>query len=465
MNPSPVIVGIIAALAIAAASAQAPVSPADQRALNPQPLPPKSLASPLERRALNPQPLPPKSSASPLDRRALNPQPLPPKSSASPLDRRALNPQPLPPKVPTTPVRRDTPATLTERPPTIPPSAAQAPAPNDLLQLDDRAIIIVGGKPVPAGEIKQEILAELAKLAGPPKTIKSGTRKSAVLAQANTGRVPLSRRMPQVASNEPASRLGVAAPPQARVGELASIKPPLRLDAISKGSVPNARALLCLDKGPPTLSEVSGPLRPGKTVTLDGLCLGERPGAVEIIGQFPGGKLKPPFAAWTMTHIELTMPADIRGAVDHAASVTVVAADGRRTPAVQAQYVAARERVEVPESRWFPGPRFEQALAVNARSTSNPARAGQLPRSVRVNPQCALNTMEVVVLAGAVTAINGWEDGLPNEASVAIDWLGVCLNTTISKREILVGGIRYESACRVALHARAWADCPTGVTP
>lgn len=79
-------------------------NPLTTRALNPQPLPPKTIqrfgTSGVEYRMLNPQPLPPKAvqlnSTSDSGARMLNPQPLPPKAIAS--ESVTLNPQPLPPK-------------------------------------------------------------------------------------------------------------------------------------------------------------------------------------------------------------------------------------------------------------------------------------------------------------------------------------------------------------------------------
>jgi hypothetical protein len=79
-------------------------------AVNPQPLPQKSLVAKIGRLgdsvSLNPQPLPPKSLAAKIGRLgdsvSLNPQPLPPKSLAAKIGRLgdsvSLNPQPLPPK-------------------------------------------------------------------------------------------------------------------------------------------------------------------------------------------------------------------------------------------------------------------------------------------------------------------------------------------------------------------------------
>ena len=55
--------------------------------------------------------------------------------------------------------------------------AAAAPAGKGLFSLDDRAIIIVGGKTTTAGQVKRALQAEIAAKAGAPKTVRGGARK------------------------------------------------------------------------------------------------------------------------------------------------------------------------------------------------------------------------------------------------------------------------------------------------
>lgn len=391
---------------------------------------------------------------------------------ASPLGQRALNPQPLPPKSPDSiaaPARLDAPKAIAPTPIQPDPSGMRAPTRGDLFQMEDRAIIIVGGKPVAAGEIKMAIRDAIAKQAGPPRVFKVGARKAAVTsagakaAAARPGALPQQNmQVPGVPRAGAKENLAQAA----RSGPASVLAQGEKSMVVPTRAAPNVRELKCLDRGPPTIGDVSGVLTPGGKISVHGLCLGERPGQVEIIGQFPGGKLKPAFAAWDMTGVELVIPADVRGATDHAVAVTVVTADGRRSAAVQAQFQALRERVEVPASRWSPGSNFELSAADDQMKTSNKAYAGQLTRTVRVNPQCGLDTMEVVALAGVVNGVTGWEAGPPNESSVVIDWRGICLETMTLTKILFVGHIRHdESACRVALQARAWAHCPAGVLP
>jgi hypothetical protein len=79
--------------------------------------------------------------------------------------------------------------------------------------------------------------------------------------------------------------------------------------------------------------------------------------------------------------------------------------------------------------------------------------------------------MDALVLSGAVTEIRGWgTQGLPNEASVSIDWMGTCTEkTTISQNNYVVyqeaASLSYNSACRVAFQTQASAYCPAGIAP
>jgi hypothetical protein len=233
--------------------------------------------------------------------------------------------------------------------------------------------------------------------------------------------------------------------------------------------------LRCPDKGPPKMSESPGKLKAGGTATVWGQCFGDRPGKVEVIGQFPGGKLVLPFLAWDNNSIELSIPLTIRGAVDHVVSVTVVSADGKASTAMQAQFVAARERVEVPDRLWSPGAGFDFAATSSTHQLIDPedvneAHAGQAAKTLRVQPQCALDTMDATVISGAITEIRGWEQGPPNEAAVTIDWVGTCINTKTSTHYNYIvvedsSDILTRSACRVAFTTRAWAYCPAGIAP
>ena len=351
------------------------------------------------------------------------------------------------------------------------------PAAKGLFALDDRAIIIVGGKNTTAGAVKRALQAEISAKAGAPKTVKGGARKldlAALLGSGHSGPKPapsgqaglLPPGAPKPTTSTPATASAQQSAQVLRPGVTQSV-------SASKEAVSLAM-LRCPDKGPPKMTESPGKLKAGGTATVWGQCFGDRSGKVEVIGQFPGGKLTLPFTAWDNNSIELSIP-PVRGAADHVVAVTVVTADGKTSTAMQAQFVAARERVEVPDRLWSPGAGFEFAATSSTRQLIDPeevneAHAGQAAKTLRVQPQCALDTMDATVLSGGITEIRGWEQGPPNEAAVTIDWVGTCINTKTSTHYDYIvvedsSAIVTRSACRVAFTTRAWAYCPAGIAP
>jgi hypothetical protein len=396
-----------------------------------------------------------------------------------------LNPQPLPPAQPAPggPLKPGLDSRVKQIQPIAPlvndKASAQTSAskiPKNLFDVEDRAIIIVGGKQSTAGELKKALLAEIGKKAGSSKTIKGGARTLDLVALNVTNGAINSPASPRTMERPSAN--GKPKPPISQTAS-ASTSTQAAIGSGSALTVPASRAretkdslsiALCLDKGPPLIDEVEKRLKPGTRVMVWGRCLGDRPGRVEIIGQFPGGKLTPAFTSWEMTGIEIEIPANIRGAADHAVAISVVTAEGKTTPAKQAQFVAARERINVPDRLWSPNAKFEASATGGAAST-NTAYSGQLSRTLRINPQCALYEMDALVLSGAITQIRGWETpGPPNEASVLIDWMGTCTEkTTISQNNYVVfqgsASLSYDSACRVAFQTQASAYCPAGIAP
>ncbi len=406
-----------------------------------------------------------------------------------------LNPQPLPPKKPALgdPAKAIIGNSIKQQPAltqfganantSTDAKAAAAQLSKNLFSMEDRVIIIVGGKQTTAGEVKKKIHAEIAKKAGPPKTVKGGARKLDLAAlNVKSGAANAPPAPPRTMNHEitlhnlgTGAKKSPALTPSAAAlsSQTAGLAARVRKDSISSSGsslIHSFSESQCLDKGPPVISEVEGRLKPGGKVTLWGRCLGDRAGRVEIIGQFPGGKLKPAFTAWDMTVIDLEIPANIRGATDHAVAVTVVTADGKTSPAMQAQFAAAREWVEVPERLWSPGASFELSSAEGTEISQNKAYSGQLKKSLRINHQCALDTMDAIVLSGNVTEINGWVQGPPNEASVTMSWFGSCSGQIFQHKETdwdlsVTFYNSYASACRVAFQARAWAYCPVGIAP
>ena len=336
----------------------------------------------------------------------------------------------------------------------------QAATPGVRPGMEDRAIIIVGGKSLTMGELKKNLFADIAAKAGPPKTIKSSARKLDFAQPTPQNTMQRSTGGGKKSSLSAKSESLVSLPGK----DMSRLKTDAQHVSISEMRCPNN------GKGPPKISEIQGKLIVGKRVTVWGECFGDRTGRVEIIGPFPGGKLNPAFVSWDQNSIEFDIPS-VRGATDSdGATLTVVTADGKTSAPMQAQFVAARERIEVPDRLWSPNASFELSSAENTYANANKASHGQLAKSLRINPQCALETMDVVILSGGVTAINGWEQpGPPNEAAVTLDWVGTCTGTTIKTTytSIVALGddVSFTSACRVAFQTRAWAYCPVGVAP
>jgi len=344
-------------------------------------------------------------------------------------------------------------------------------------EMEDRAIIIVSGRQTTVGEQKRKLDAEITAKSGAPKTVRGSARKIDLAALNATS--PATARA-GIAQSKTASIARVAQAPALLTNQSLTQTQPSAKTTIAGMRVDKAgsySAQKCLDKGPPVISEVRGTLKVGGQVDVWGRCFGDRAGRVEIIGQFPGGKLQAVFAAWDAGAVTIAIPGNVSGATDHTVAVSVVTAEGKVSPAVQAKFVAARARVEVPERLWSPSGRFE--LAANEESPtsggstrgslgSNRAHAGATPMSVRVNPQCALDDVVTSSVYGSVTDIKGWELGPPYEASVTIAWQGTCSSFVVSRTEnlsLLGPEETASSSCRVAFQARAWAYCPVGINP
>ena len=362
----------------------------------------------------------------------------------------------------------------------------------NLFDLDDRAIIIVSGRHTTAAELKKSVRAEIEQKDGPPRVVHAGARHSAVLelhrappapsapsraAAVNTGHAKL---LPSAAGASPLPALSQTLPALGSKGTatiLAGNERGAYAEVSNQKRGDLFKEITCADKGPPAIAEVRGKLIPGGTVTLDGRCFGDRTGRVEVIGQFPGGKLATPFTAWDMNTVVIQVPANVRGATDHAVAVTVVTAEGKTSAAMQAKFVAARERVEVPARLWSPNANFDMSSTEEIWNTeksldfkTNRASAGNVAMKLRVNPQCALDAMDANVLRGSVKQIAGFEAGPPNEAAVTIDWGGSCSRLTkITSYSYVIASVgddyQVTEACSVAFQVRAWAYCPMGVAP
>jgi hypothetical protein len=321
---------------------------------------------------------------------------------------------------------------------------ARAAIRSDLLDMDDRAIIIVGGREVTAGDVKRDILQRL-----PPP---SGTA--------------------QRVNAPPRSQPGTAL--IARPGEIIGGLRRAETVGVGREVIEAATAIDC-NKGP-LVGRMQGVVSPGETISIAGACFGSTPGSIEIIGQFSGptagaGPMRLDFVSWTDGEIVARTP-PIQGP-DQVVSLTVVRADGRRSGTKPSRFVATRERVDVPSHYWQPSPRY-QWRGVFERSYdmfrdnfdgTRARNSGTAPPSdfrLRINPACALETMEAIPRLGAVTGIQGWDNpGPPHEASVRIMWQP---RATRTRSEYLVG---YENIYvdEIDFELRATATCPVGIRP
>ena len=360
----------------------------------------------------------------------LNPQPLPPKTGVqnlSPGATQMLNPQPLPPKL-TAPGRVQQAQQV-----------QQKVTGKDLFQTSDSAIIIVSGKQMTAGELKREIKADLTRLAGPPTTFSTMSHKS-----------PTERSTKDSIAVE--ARAGLVS------GKTVSIK-----------TMSISEVLNYCKNHPPEIYGIKGRVASGERFTIDGLCFGDTTGSVEIIGQFPGGKLQPSFSEWNDGTIVGVLPS-LRGVPDGTVAITVVRApDHARSPAQQAKFIAARERVEVPAGQWAPNGIVDKTdvsqgsfnLVTGATGTSGAGGGLNAKFNLKVNPQCALDNMEIPTTTGRVNSMSGWEEGPLNEAAVNVNFSPTCTTKTF---DYLVGS-ESTTWCRIAYQLRAWAYCPVGLRP
>lgn len=348
-----------------------------------------------------------------------------------------------------------TPAEKRGPPPVAKPAEAAA-LPDNLFSMDDRAIIIVGGKEIAVGQIKRQIRADLQRTAGPPHVYNVPARTPGA-------------SLPQTMERKPAGERVVSATDVRAIGTETPGSRSRKPKEPSEGDLAIAGELKCLDNLPPRVTRLDAALTPGGTAILQGRCFGDRAGRVEVIGQFPGGKLLPAFKSWTDRRIEMQVPADLRDASDHAVAVTVVTADGGRSTALQGRFVAARSRVQVPERNWTPSAllnpiaidRAGGNIFTGSKVWGANAANYESEYRVAVNPDCALEDMATTARRGRVHKVLGWEDGPPHESSVRLVWSPACTTHTISYGI----GSSSQRICSADIELTAWAVCPVGRSP
>jgi hypothetical protein len=368
------------------------------------------------------------------------------KAPVSAMDPVLLNPQPLPP-TPPDPIQQVTPRVST--------------LPDNFFELNDRAIIVVGGKQMQAGQVKREISTELERLSGPPVTTRSVARTELeARALVPTPTVPAvtpkaTQPVPEVQPPTRAPRMGRNAPVTAGpAGATASQGP-----SVVQTTVTAADAIEFCTKNPARIVRVTGPLQPKQPFTIQGECFGDRSGAVEVAG-LPG---KVDFREWSNHRIVAVLPA-VRGHADKPVNLTVVRADKARSAPAQADFIALRERVEVPVSKWTPNGQVRRQFASAATGgtfiESNWDPGGERFR-LEVNRGCALIDAAWTQRVGKVTAFTGWENGPPHAADVSIQWAPLCVRRTTD----FGFNLARSEICEIAFDLKAWAHCPLGVAP
>ncbi len=318
-------------------------------------------------------------------------------------------------------------------------AATSAARPANLLEADDRAIIVVGGKKMAAGEAKRQIRTEL---------------------QQSTARVPAYSvsRIPVNLTNANTPLINVP-------GKIVQGAHP------TGGGLPGAgrSAALKMDCATnwPRISNIQGSVTSGGRFTINGSCFGTQTGYVEIIGQFAGGNLRPSFLDWKDSAIVVQMPA-LTSTPDHTVAISVRrGGDQKQSVAKQERFVAARHAVDVPLEMWSPtGSFFSHVVTplstvMYLGTTSGHPGPTSTNFQLRVNPACALETLDVPASIGRVDAVNGWENGSPNEANVQIVWSPAC---TMYEVDLLFAQQR-ERHCGAAFQLQARASCPSGVVP
>ncbi len=317
-------------------------------------------------------------------------------------------------------------------PPAVQKSAAgKMRVPANLLKLGDSEIIFVGGKQVSAGEVRRDLKAQILHAAGAPTLVRVASRKP-----------PAPSRLP--ISAEAAAMLAHTHP---------GLKAPAPVDCTQQ---------------PPAILAIEGAVGSGEQLTLVGRCFGDHVGDVKVMGQFPGGNLHVSadplhpgvtFTEWTNGRIVAALPA-VTGSPDQTVAISLIThAEKRESPARQASFTAARERVEVPARLWSPSAHFELMWNTADGTQINLGASNPTPFSVTVNPACYLDTMEANAASGKVTAMTGWADGPPNAATVQVAWQP---QRTVTSYWYSVVDDVFESEI---FDVKAWASCPVGIAP
>ena len=347
-------------------------------------------------------------------------------------------------------------------------AASKQTIPGNLFSIEDRAIIIVGGKPVAAGDVKRALLQDVRQNAGPVFNARTNPRAYPAMAEMPVrdnplGSIPggLGVKLKPRFSNDRVSATGGTAG--------ASVQGYARETAANKPAMSYAELMNYCKTHPMEISRVRGKITPNGRFSIEGICFGDTTGAVDVIGQFPGGHMRLVFESWSDIEIHAFVP-PVTGAADHAVAVTVVRQDKARSPAYQANFYATREMVPVPQNYWSPSPDFLKIDIDQGGGNvfsgytvfgTGPSPARVTPFSVRVNPSCALDTAGWSVRTGQVVAVTGWEDGPAYSANINVAWQPRCVIQTNN----FVFASSSQRICDIDFALSAQASCPVGIPP
>lgn len=343
--------------------------------------------------------------------------------------------------------------------------------PQNLFSLPDAAVVQLPGRSASAGDVKRRLRTALAAQAHSPKTM---TISRTIAGRPNQAPVSWGGSASTRSSwggASPRRTIGLqpagpfAVRPAATTAQTEAAGTPSNLlPATQAGTA----SMLCR-RSPPRVRAV-GALTSGAQFQVAGDCFGTKMGAVEIAGNLPNGRIDAPILKWQAGLIVAEMP-PISGFGSGVVTVTVVDGAGVRSADANARFLASQQRIEV-SSRWTPSShyRHDEVDPVEHEDWGpDPAlyHANSATFQIAVNPQCALDTMQVVMRDGTYLSETGFENGPPNSSTATINVQESC----IAARQVtdVLGApfsVSYSDAyCGTEYDLQAFAYCPVGVSP
>ncbi len=341
-----------------------------------------------------------------------------------------------------------------------------------LLTQPDTATATIKGHVVSAAAVREHLRAAIARRRAPVRN--EASRKTEPLPSASdlaglNQRLLASIRLPPSAEELRQVQLVSF---QATSGS-APFKPVANAE-MAQGMKP------CPERGPGILETQGARLTPGGMVAFRADCLGAAPGEVRMYGEFPGGVIRLPVNLWTQESVAATVPADLRGVLDQAASVVVVRADGRVSNARRLSFLARRESSQLPanlvriggcaQQDSFCADNHVEHHASRSDGDSSGALSGSDSWRIAVGNSWVLQSAAFETTAGTITA-SGFEKGEPGSATLDVAWSTEQTGSMEADNSIFADLFRtilvenkiyiYEAAYSIS----AYATGPVGVSP